>query len=102
MDTSLGRDVGYRGQFSRSYESRNRGSGTPHKREGNFAVGQEVLEHHAELVREKGSFASGVALRPPEHQGTFAEGQEQEDPHPEVLENRGGFAAGRRGRSSPG
>jgi hypothetical protein len=67
-----------------------------HRHEGNFAVGQELTEHHAELLAEKGNFASGVAVRLEDHQGTFAEGQEHMDPHPEVLEHRGGFAAGQR------
>jgi hypothetical protein len=67
-----------------------------HRHEGSFAAGQEVAEHHPELLSERGSFASGEELRLQAHQGTFAEGQEQADPHPEVLENRGGFAAGQR------
>jgi hypothetical protein len=67
-----------------------------HRHEGSFAAGQALIEHHAEFLSEKGSFASGEALRLQAHQGTFAEGQEHADPHPEVLENRGGFAAGQR------
>jgi len=67
-----------------------------HRHEGSFAAGQELAQHHPELLSEKGSFASGEELRLQAHQGTFAEGQEQADPHPEVLENRGGFAAGQR------
>ena len=67
-----------------------------HRHEGSFAAGQELTQHHPELMSEKGSFASGEALRLQAHQGTFAEGQEQVDPHPEVLENRAGFAAGQR------
>lgn len=67
-----------------------------HRHEGTFAAGQELTEHHPEFLSEKGSFASGTALRLRAHQGTFAEGQGHVDPHPEVLENRGGFAAGQR------
>lgn len=66
------------------------------RHEGSFAAGQELTEHHPELLREKGNFASGEELRVQAHQGTFAAGQERADPHPEVLENRGGFAAGQR------
>ncbi len=67
-----------------------------HRHEGNFAVGQAVDTHQPELLSRKGSFASGMARRPPTHQGTYGEGQEHLDPHPEILENRGGFAAGQR------
>jgi hypothetical protein len=67
-----------------------------HRHEGSFAAGQELTQHHPELMSEKGSFASGEELRLQAHQGTFAEGQELVDPHPEVLENRAGFAAGQR------
>jgi hypothetical protein len=67
-----------------------------HRHEGSFAAGQELTQHHPEVMSEKGSFASGEGLRLQAHQGTFAEGQEQVDPHPEVLENRAGFAAGQR------
>jgi hypothetical protein len=67
-----------------------------HRHEGSFAAGQELTQHHPELMSEKGSFASGEELRLQAHQGIFAEGQDHVDPHPEVLENRGGFAAGQR------
>jgi hypothetical protein len=67
-----------------------------HRHEGSFAAGQDLTQHHPELLSGKGSFASGEELRLQAHQGTFAEGQDQADPHPEVLENRGGFAAGQR------
>ena len=70
--------------------------GNSRRHEGSFAVGQAMMEHHPELLREKGGFASGQAPCVQSHQGTFAEGQEGVDPHPEVLENRGGFAAGQR------
>ena len=70
--------------------------GKSHRNERSFAVGQAMMEHHPELLSEKGSFASGQAQRVQPHQGTFAEGQEGADPHPEVLENRGGFAADQR------
>ena len=70
--------------------------GNRHRHEGSFAVGQATMEHHPELLSEKGTFATGEARRVQAHQGTFAEGQERVDPHPEVLENRGGFAAGQR------
>jgi hypothetical protein len=70
--------------------------GAPHRHEGSFAAGQEVSQHHPEVLSAKGNFAAGETLRIQAHQGTYAEGQEHADPHPEVLENRGGFAAGQR------
>jgi hypothetical protein len=79
-----------------NYQRQPYGDHVPHRHEGSYAAGQELIEHHPEQPRAKGDFATGEELRQPTHQGTFAEGQEQADPHPELLENRGGFAAGQR------
>jgi hypothetical protein len=96
VDGSTEQDAGARGPLSQVYGDLGCEDHAAHRHEGNFAVGQELAEHHAELLAEKGNFASGVAVRLEDHQGTFAEGQEHMDPHPEVLEHRGGFAAGQR------
>jgi hypothetical protein len=96
VDGITEQDAGARGSLSQVTGDLGWEDHAAHRHEGNFAVGQELTEHHAELLDQKGSFASGVALKLQAHQGTFAEGQEHEDPHPEVLENRGGFAAGQR------
>jgi hypothetical protein len=90
-------DAASRESRSQAYWPVGYGDHTARRHEGNFAVGQAVNTHDAEVLSGKGTFASGVARRPPTHQGTYAEGQEYADPHPEVLENRGGFAAGQRG-----
>jgi len=79
-----------------NYQRQPYGDRAPHRHEGSFAAGQELIEHHPEQLGAKGDFATGEELRQHIHQGTFAEGQERADPHPELLENRGGFAAGQR------
>jgi hypothetical protein len=79
-----------------NYQRQPDGDHPPHRHEGSFAAGQELIEHHPEQPGAKGDFATGEELRQHTHQGTFAEGQERADPHPELLENRGGFAAGQR------